>query len=163
MADNKTTPATTPVVETPKAAAPATPTPKVETVVPPTQPVHDPAAPVVEAAKVVTPVRPEMNQALSHKERITHFLESKKGAGKLKINDFLKSLYPVSREQNIPGFTVQPNMKKLKLDLTQLKNEGKIVFVNDSFQQLGKAFFPDTITGKTSYYDLTNLTIEVEV
>lgn len=105
----------------------------------------------------------EINKKLSHKQRIIAFLETRKGAGKIKLNDFLKSLYPLAKGNEKPFFTVQGNMKKLKQDLMELRAEGDISFVNDSFERLGKAFFPDHATGKTHYYDVTNLIIEVEI
>jgi hypothetical protein len=156
MADAKGTPTPTPVVETEKVTPAQVPTPA---------PVAAPTTPVVEAEKtapIAAPSHPPINKELSHKDKIAAFVESRKGAGKVKLNDFLKSLFPLAKGNEKPDFTVQGNMKKLKLDLIQLRNEGRISFVGSSFEQLGKAFFPDQTTGKTAYYDISNLTIEIE-
>lgn len=110
-----------------------------------------------------TDQKSQLNQKLSHKERIIDFLESRRGAGKIKLNDFLKSLYPLPKVGEKPHFTDQGKMKRLKKDLIELRSEGEISFINDSFERLGKAHFPDDTSGKTHYYDVSNLTIEVEV
>lgn len=167
----KTKPATTATPEVIKSEdAPvvvSAPTAKVETIA---LVVAKVAPPIVEAAKVTDevpkstslPLAPESNPRLSHKDRIVAFLDARKGAGKVKLNDFIKSLFPLSREAQA-GHTVQGNMKKLKLDLTQLTDEGKIRLTSNSFERLGKAHFPDNATGKTHYYDVTNVVIEAEV
>lgn len=117
----------------------------------------------IQTPKIIGEINPELNTKLPHKERIIAFLESRKGAGRIKLNDFLKSLYPIPKVGEKPQFTDQGKMKKLKHDLIELRSAGEISFINDSFERLGKAHFPDTTTGKTHYYDVSNLTIEVEV
>lgn len=116
------------------------------------------AAPIVEEVKPV--VRPEMDFRLSHKERIIAFMEGKKGT--IRLNDFLKSLWPISKPPIPPAITDQANMRKLRVDLLELQKEGKFK-LSASINRLGKAHFPDQTTLRTHYYDLTNLIIEAEV
>ena len=125
-------------------------------------------APIVEAApkppvvveEVKPAVRPEMDFKLSHKERITAFVADKKGT--IRLNDFLKSLWPISKPPIPPAITDQANMRKLRVDLLDLQKEGKFK-LSSSINRLGKAHFPDQTTLRTHYYDLTNLIIEAEV
>lgn len=112
-----------------------------------------------EAVNIILPA----DLKKTHKERIISFLEGRRGAGRIKLNDFLKSLYPLLKAGEKPLFTDQRQMKRLKMDLMELRSAGEISFVNDSFERLGKAHFPDHATGKTHYFDITNLIIEVDV
>lgn len=117
----------------------------------------------IQMPKEIGGIKLELNPRFSHKERIIAFLESRRGTGKIKLNDFLKSLYPLPKVGEKPHFTDQGKMKRLKKDLIELRSEGEISFINDSFERLGKAHFPDDTSGKTHYYDVSNLTIEVEI
>jgi|SRR5882672_6386860 len=148
-------------------------TPKVEVVkeeiVPPveTPPEVKKEEPIVVAEKSIEVAAPVYNAAMdpkkSHKERIVAFLESRKGAGIIRLNYFLKSLYPLPKPNFPAEWTSQGAMKKLRHDLKELQAEGKIFFVSNHFERLSKAHFPDTTTGKTHYWDLSNLIIEVEI
>lgn len=115
-----------------------------------------PAPPVISAP---TP-RPELDHTKSHKERIAAFLEAKKGAGTIKLNDFLKALFPIPKGPGAPGHTDQGAMRKLRQDLREMKEAGEIRLVNDSYERLGDAHFPDQTTGKTHYWDVATLPIE---
>jgi len=120
-----------------------------------------------EAAKVV-PAQPVYNAASdaskSHKERILAYLDSRKGMKTVKLNDFLKSLYPISAHPHqAPDYTNQGNMKKLRHELAQLEEKREVRFVNDSYKKLGKAHFPDASTGQTYYYHIGDTPIEVEI
>lgn len=96
-----------------------------------------------------------------HKERILAFLESRKGQGTIKLNDFLKSLYPLPKGLEVPQHQSQGNLRKLRQDLRELQQEGKISFTNDSFEQLGNPHFPDQATGKTYYKNIMDTPIEI--
>src|ERR1700744_3697059 len=69
-----------------------------------------------------------MDTSKSHKERIIAYAQSKKGSGTIKLNDFLKSLYGFNKNAQFQGHEVQGNMRKLRQDLRELKEEGKISF-----------------------------------
>ena len=105
-------------------------------------------------------VRPEMNPALSHKDRIIAFLNGKRG--KIEFNSFLKSLYPIVKPPTQPEYTLQPVMKRLKILLKELQSEGYFT-IGQNVDQLGRAHFPDQASGRTHYYDLTNLSLEIQV
>lgn len=123
--------------------------------------------PVIVAEKPIVVAAPIYNAAMdpkkSHKERIVAFLESRKGAGIVRLNDFLKSLYPLPKPNFPAEWTSQGAMKKLCHDLKELQGEGKVFFVSNHFERLSKAHFPDTTTGRTHYWDVSNLIIEVEI
>lgn len=114
--------------------------------------------PVIEEVKSI--VRPEMDFRLSHKERIIAFMEGKTGT--IRLNDFLKSLWPISKPPIPPAITDQANMRKLRADLLELERQG-IFKLSSSINRLGKAHFPDQTTLRTHYFDLTNLIIEAQV
>jgi len=114
-----------------------------------------------EEKPVTTELKPEMNPALSHKERIKAFAQGKKG--RIKLNDFLKSLYPIVKPPAQPEYIRQDVMKRLRITLRELNNEGVLKLVEHQYERLGKAHFPDQATGRTHYWDLTNLIIEAEI
>jgi len=110
------------------------------------------AAPVYNAA---------MDPKKSHKERILAFLDGKSGF--VKLNDFLKSLFGLPTPGVPPVYTQQAVMKKLKLDLLELEAERKVVFKDEHFKRLGKHHFPDQSTGRTHYFNITNIPIEAKL
>lgn len=131
-----------------------------ETIEPTPTVVSEPIAEAPKAQEVAptTVVRPEMDPKLSHKERIRVFCAGK--SGRIELNSFLKSLYPIQRPP-IPQFwTVQGVMKKLKLDLLELQAEG-LFQLSPTSAQLGKTHFPDNTSGAAHQFNLGNLAIEV--
>lgn len=87
------------------------------------------------------------------------FLEGK--SGMVKMNDFLKSLWPIAVPPLPPAYIDPQNMRKLRHDLRELEKEGKIR-LSPHVLQLGKTHFPDQSTGIATPRDLTNTIIEVE-
>jgi|ERR1700743_1344316 len=113
--------------------------------------------------ETVAPIRPEVDKSKTHKERIISFVEGKRGQGTIKLNDFLKSLYPLPKGNEPQQHLEQGNLRKLRQDIRELKAEGKLNLSNDSFEQLGNPHFPDQTTGKTHYKNLTDTPIEAIV
>lgn len=107
--------------------------------------------------------RPEMNTKLSFKERIMAFVESRGTEKFVRLDGFLRALYP-PRINEKPGHLNQGNMIALKNDLRELQKGRRLVFANNSFEQLGKHYWE---TGdperKTKYHNVTTLAIEVRL
>lgn len=121
------------------------------------------SAPITPKVEAVAPIRPEVDKSKTHKERIISFVEGKRGQGTIKLNDFLKSLYPLPKGNEPQQHLEQGNLRKLRQDIRELKAEGKLNLNNDSFEQLGNPHFPDQTTGRTHYKNLTDTPIEAIV
>lgn len=126
------------------------------------------AAPVKEVPKVevvaAPTLRPELDHSKSHEERILAFLEGRKTGDFVKLNDFLKSLYPLPKPGMLPQFTDQPTMKKLKHLFSKMQSEGKVVFSTNYFERLGKHYYDGTdVEQKTKYHNITTVPIEAKI
>jgi hypothetical protein len=106
------------------------------------------------------PYRKEMDTKLSFEERIIAYLDSRAAGASVKLNDFLKSLYPAPKGNMPPAWTDQGNMKRLRVLLDAMQSQGKIEIVANAHMQLGKAHYPDTTTMKTEYHNLATVGIE---
>lgn len=114
-----------------------------------------------EAERISALMKDAANPTKSHSERIMAFVNSRKGATKIKMNDFLKSLWPLVLNQP-QGHANPENMRKLRKTLQALKDNGSLGFTTDSYDRLGRPHWPDN-SGKTQYHDLINTTIEVDL
>ena len=101
------------------------------------QPVVEPAA----EKKVIIPdapaTIPAMDRKLSHEKRIYSYLESRHTGDFVKLNDFLKSLYPIPKPNERPQWQTQGAMRKLRQDLLAMRDRGEIVFSNNNAERLG--------------------------
>jgi hypothetical protein len=119
--------------------------------------------PVKEVPKQEPEVRPEMDFTKSHKERIMLFVLSRKTREFVRIDGFLKALFP-QRPNEKPGWNNQGNMKKLRQDLRELRAERKLEFSNNNFELLGAHFWrTDDPERKTRYHDGTDTVIEARL
>jgi len=106
------------------------------------------------------PYRKETDAKLSHEERILAFIDSRKGDGNVKLNDFLKSLYPIPKANMPAAWTDQGAMKRLRVLLEKMQQEGKIEIISNSHNRLGRPYYPDDTTLKTEYYHLGTVLLE---
>jgi hypothetical protein len=111
------------------------PQPEVPEVVQPEPVKSDEVIPI----QVKPPYRKELDVTLSIQERLEAFLEGRSGV--VKLNDFLKSLYPLHRHGEQPHWSKQGNMKALKSCLVNMQAEGKIRVVNNMHLKLGQNFY----------------------
>ncbi len=112
--------------------------------------------PVKEAVELkLVPEKPKVE--LSKEERIINFLESR-GDGEFVINDFLKSLYPTPTYNMPAEYLRQGESKALKGLLTKMQAEGKIAFVDNSYQKLGQFYYEGGDT-QTKHYNILNVKI----
>lgn len=126
------------------------------------------AQPLKEAPKVepviVPASRPELDPTKPHEERFLAFLEGRKTGEFVKVNDFLKSLYPIPKPGFPPAFTDQTTMKQLKHLFLRLQSERKVIFSNNHFERLGKHYYDgNDVEQKTKYYNITNVHIEAKI
>ncbi len=86
-----------------------------------------------------TVYRKELDPELSSEVRILSFLEGKKGA--VKLNDFLKTLWPLTIGNMPPSWSDQGNMKWLRSVLDKMILEGKLKLTDDSYKLLGGFYY----------------------
>lgn len=93
-------------------------------------------------------------------ERITNFIDSRE-AGDIKMNDFLKSLYPPSLHNQPAKWADQGNSKYLKKVLEDMQAAGKITVVNNAHRRLGEHYYDGT-TGMASRHNISTIPIIVK-
>lgn len=113
---------------------------------------------VVVEEKVNTPV---IKEDLSMEEKIINFIDSREFGG-IRINDFLKSLYPIQKGNTPPIWLQQAKSKELRVLLDKMQDEGKISIINNKHKLLGTHYYPDTTTMKTHYHNLNTVILEVK-
>jgi hypothetical protein len=122
---------------------------------------------VLEAPKekLETPIpapiyRTELDRNLPMDERISAFLESRATGDYIKMNDYLKSLYPLPKMNELPAWIYQPASKQLRVLLEKMVAEGRINIRNNTHLKLGHHHYPDATTMKVEYRNLNNVLIE---
>lgn len=100
---------------------------------------------------------------LSTQERIVEFLRSRGTGQFIRINDFLKSLYPLPKNNEPVEWQKQTAMKSLKAILDGMVVKRDILVSNNSYLLLGKAYWPDDTTGVTHYHHLGTVNIEAKL
>jgi hypothetical protein len=106
--------------------------------------------------------RPEADRKLSHEKRILAFLEGRYTGDFIKLNDFLKSLYPIQKPPMPQLWTNQGAMRKLKQDLMAMKDRGEIVFSNNNHERLGDNYHVGEERRRRDY-NIGDLVIEAKL
>jgi hypothetical protein len=106
------------------------------------------------------PVQQLSTDELTKEQKIIQFLDSR-DAGEIKLNDFLKSLYPLPRFNEPPQWLQQSVSRQLKALLEGMQQSGDIKVINDTHRQLGAAYYPDTTTGRQHHHNLNTMPIMV--
>lgn len=114
---------------------------------------------VIEEKKPPEP-KPEMDTKLPFEQRIVAFLENRKTGDFIKLNDFLKFLYPQPEKNAPPLWMNQSTSKSLKVLLDKMQTAGKIIISNNQHRRLGTFFYSDSPV--TQYYNIGNLIIEAK-
>jgi hypothetical protein len=103
---------------------------------------------------------PKQNKAsdakLSFEERIEAFIEDKKEY--VKLNDFLKSLYPIPKFNEPPVYINKGEMKRMRILLDNMQSHGKIEIKDNGHGKLGNHYYE----GEQQYakfHHIGNLTI----
>jgi hypothetical protein len=92
-------------------------------------------------------------------QKIVAFLEDKKDF--VKLNDFLKSLYPIPKMGEPPAYLDKGEMKRMRILLDNMQFHGKLEIKNNGHGQLGNHYYE----GEQQYakfYHIGNLTIEAK-
>lgn len=104
---------------------------------------------------------PIFKEDLSMEEKIINFIDSRE-SGNIKINDFLKSLYPIPNGNTPPVWVNQAKSKELRVLLDKMQHERKISIINNKHKLLGTFYYPDVTTMKTCYHNLNTVIIEIK-
>lgn len=116
------------------------------------------AEPVVEV--VVENKVEVVSEELTDEEKIVKFLESRSG-GYVKVNDFLKSLFPLPKTPNEPPvWLMQGAAKRLRVLLEGMRLKGLIKIANNTHLLLGTFYYPDTSHMKTAHHTLNSVQIQ---
>jgi len=99
-----------------------------------------------------------VGENLSMEEKINRFLDSR-GSGEIRMNDFLKSLFPIPKLNEPPLWLKQENCKMLRIVLEGMYSKGEINIISESHRRLGMNYYPDLSTGRREHYTLNSLQI----
>lgn len=122
-----------------------------------TLPVPEKTTPVATQSKPY--VRPPV---VNHGKAILDFLESRHTGQFIKINDFLKSLYPVPNGKEKPAWEDQGNMRRLQKTLMDLSANEGVLFLNLNHTRLGDNYH-DGEERRRKDYNIADLTIEARL
>lgn len=104
----------------------------------------------------------EADTSLPFSDRLDAFLAKKKGTT-VRLNDFLKSLYPVPVMGARPRWEDQGEMKRLRVLLANYSATGKIEVSNNLYQQLGTFYYGESADPVTKYHNLATIILETKV
>lgn len=107
---------------------------------------EEPQAPIVvieevkpiEPLPIVESVKQEVE--LSFEERILAFVDSRSGAS-IRLNDFLKSLFPLPKIAEPPKWLNQAESKKLRVLLGELQTKGLVKLADNRYTLLGRSYY----------------------
>lgn len=94
-------------------------------------------------------------------QSIIKFIEGN-GISRIKINDFLRSLYPTPKFNEPPISLSQASSKEIRNVLDRLSKQGVIEVDSNAHLHLGTPYYPDTSTMKTAYHNLNSVTLVVK-
>jgi len=114
---------------------------------------------VFEVKKEVSGLVP-ISEELSMEQKILNFIESRQ-PGEIRMNDFLKSLFPVPKFGEPPLWTQKGESKRLRIVLDELQKQRLIQVVNNMHLKLGQ-FYHEGETQQTKHHNLNTVTIVVK-
>lgn len=120
-----------------------------------TKTVEELPKPPVKEEFISYPTLPEK----TFEERITDFLDSREG--EIKMNDFLKSLYPVPMYGVPPEYNSQGSSRYLRKVLEDLQAAGKVTIVNNAHRRLGEHYYNDG-NGQAAKHNISTIQIVVK-
>ncbi len=103
------------------------------------------------------PKQPENEK--SNEEKLLSFIQ-KSTNSLVRLNDFLKSLYPSEKPFEPPVWKKQITSRQIRLMLSIMQNKGDLKIFNNTHIQLGDCYFDSE--GKTKHFDLDTLIISAE-
>ena len=90
------------------------------------------------------PQEPEQTvtvEELSDEQKILNFMDTRGISGDIRLNDFLKSLFPLPKLNEPPAWTQQNSSKYLKGLLDKMVREGKLVISGNTHLKLGQFYY----------------------
>lgn len=104
---------------------------------------------------------PVIKKQITKEEAIVDFVKTRSNGSWIKINDFIRSLYPLRRPGDAEPWLEMGENKRIKLMLCQLVEAGEVEISQNRHQQLGKGFYvePDM---KLQHYNINNLILEAK-
>lgn len=97
---------------------------------------------------------------LTMEQKILNFIESRQ-PGEIRMNDFLKSLFPVPKFGEPPLWTQKGESKRLRIVLDELQKQRLIQVVNNMHLKLGQ-FYHEGESQQTKHHNLNTVTIVVK-
>lgn len=94
-------------------------------------------------------------------QRILAFMESRGTSGFIRLNEFLKSLYPLPKGNEPPKWLQMGEGKRLLGILDKLQSEGKILINNNQHKRLGKFYYAG-VEQITQHHNLNDVVIEAK-
>lgn len=98
-----------------------------------------------------------LGEDLPIEQKILNYLDGKSGL--VNLNGFLKSLFPSKETNAPPEWTMQSNVKAIKVALEGLVNKGEVIIENNVHKLLCTFHYPDVETMKTAYRGLNDIQI----
>lgn len=95
---------------------------------------------VTEKVEPIKVVAKKEEPILSNEEKIVAFIESRTGGDTVRLNEFLKSLYPLPQRNEPPLWLNQGTSKQIKVLLSKMQADGLISIVNNTHELLGKFY-----------------------
>ncbi len=130
------------------------------------EPLVEPAPEPIVEAKVVVEEKSvklkESDTSLSMEERIAAFVGRSGTVAYVKLNEFIKSLYPLPKYNEPPVWLSQPVSRQIRNLLTDMQSKGLITILDNRHARLGTAYYPDSTTLKTHYHNLNTVTLEAK-
>lgn len=117
---------------------------------------------IQEEPKPIEIIQQSEKEELSMKDSIVKFLQSRQGEF-VKINDFIKSLYPLPKFNEPPKYLQQGETKVIKQVLLELQSAALIKIEGNMHTLLGTMYYPDTTTMKTQYHNLNSVVIRCSI
>jgi len=95
-------------------------------------------------------------------ESFLDFLEKKANGTYIKVNDYLKSLYPLPKGAEPPKWNNQQEMKIMKNWLQKMVSEGAITVKANRHLDLGRPFY-EGVQQKQRFHHLSTINLEVKL
>lgn len=97
---------------------------------------------------------------ISNEQKILNYLDDKP-KGEIRMNDFLKSLFGVSKFNELPTWQNQGASKEVRNLLGKI-NGGEYEVMGNAHLKLGTTYYPDTSTMRAMQHDLGSVAIFVK-
>ena len=96
--------------------------------------------------------------AINYKEQIRSFVHEKGDKDFVKVNDFLKSLFPVPKQNEVPAWKNQQVSKQIRNAINDLRDTGDIELRNADHEKLGKFYYIEN-NSVTQHHDINSVDI----